>query len=89
MPQHINVASIEPVQSFLSLYIDYYIIEEEGYQRRKWMRKHDDAFASIFEARTGIHIPTLHEMRRDALNPNIGAGTSNLNVQAVFISSLV
>ena len=33
-PQDIDVASIEPIQSFLSLYIYYYIIEEEGCQRR-------------------------------------------------------
>ena len=32
--QDIDVASIEPIQSFLSLYIYYYIIEEEGCQRR-------------------------------------------------------
>ena len=29
-PQDIDVASIEPIQSFLSLYIYYYIIEEKG-----------------------------------------------------------
>ena len=37
-------------------------------------------------AHTGIHIPTLHEMCRETLNPHIG--TSNLNVQVVFVSSL-
>ena len=62
-PQDIDVASIEPVQSFLSLYTYYYIIEE-GCQRRKWVGRHGDAFADIFVAywHTGIHIPTLHEM---------------------------
>ena len=48
MPQDIDVVSMEPVQSFLSLYIDYYIIEEKGFQRRKWIGRHDDAFAGIF-----------------------------------------
>ena len=47
-PQEIDVASIEPIQSFLSLYIYYYIIEEEGCQRRKWVGRHGDAFADIF-----------------------------------------
>ena len=42
---------------------------------------------AFFEARTGIHIPTLLGMRRETLNPNIGTGTPNLNVQAVFILS--
>ena len=60
--QDIDVASIEPIQSFLSLYIYYYIIEEEGCQRRKWVGRRGDAFADIFMAHTGIHIPTLHEM---------------------------
>ena len=46
--QDIDVASIEPIQSFLSLYIYYYIIEEEGCQRRKWVGRHGDAFADIF-----------------------------------------
>ena len=40
----------------------YYIIEEEGCQRRKWVGRRGDAFADIFMAHTGIHIPTLHEM---------------------------
>ena len=39
-------------------------------------------------AHTGIHIQTLHEMCRETLNHHIGTGTSNLNVQVVFISSL-
>ena len=39
-------------------------------------------------AHTGIHIPTLHEMCRETLNPHIGTGTSNLNVQVAFVSSL-
>ena len=52
------------------------------------MGRHGDAFADIFVAHTGIHIPTLHEMRRETLNPHIGTGTSNLNVQVVFVSSL-
>ena len=47
-PQDIDVASIEPIQSFLSLYIYYYIMEEEGCQRRKWVGRHGDAFADIF-----------------------------------------
>ena len=37
---------------------------------------------------TGIHIPTLHEMCRETLNPHIGTNTSNLNLQVVFVSSL-
>ena len=52
------------------------------------MGRHGDAFADIFVAHTGIHIPTLHEMCRETLNPHIGTGTSNLNVQVVFASSL-
>ena len=46
--QAIDVASIEPIQSFLSLYIDYYIIEEKGGQRRKWVGRLGDEFAGIF-----------------------------------------
>ena len=46
--QDIDVASIEPIQSFLSLYIYYYIIEKEGCQRQKWVGRHGDAFADIF-----------------------------------------
>ena len=45
--QDIDVASIEPIQSFSSLYIYYYIIEEEGCQRRRWVGRHGDAFADI------------------------------------------
>ena len=61
--QDIDVASMELIRSFRCLYIIYYyIIEEEGCQRRKWVGRHDDAFADIFVAHTGIHIPTLHEM---------------------------
>ena len=52
------------------------------------MGRRGDAFADIFVAHTGIHIPTLHEMWRETLNPHIGTGTSNLNVQVVFVSSL-
>ena len=52
------------------------------------MERHDDAFACIFMERTGTHIPTLHEMCRETLNPHIGTSTSNLNVQVVFVSSL-
>ena len=35
---------------------------------------------TFFMAHTVIHIPTLHEMCRETLNPHIGTGTSNLNV---------
>ena len=35
---------------------------------------------TFFVAHTGIHIPTL--------NPHIGTGTSYLNIQVVFVSSL-
>ena len=52
------------------------------------MGRHGDAFADIFVAHTGIHIPTLHEMCEETLNPHIGSGTSNLNVNVVFVSSL-
>ena len=50
------------------------------------MGRHDDAFAGIFVAHTGIHIPTLHEVCRETLNPHISMGTSNLNMQVVFVS---
>ena len=53
------------------------------------MGRHGDAFADIFVAHTAIHIPTLHEMSRETLNPHIGTGTSNLTVQVVFVSSLL
>ena len=43
---------------------------------------------ALFVARTGIHQPTLHEMSRETLNPHICMGTSNLNEQIVFVSSL-
>ena len=43
---------------------------------------------AFFVAHTVIHIPTLHEMCRETLNSLFGTGTSNLNVQVVFISSL-
>ena len=43
---------------------------------------------TFFVAHTGIHIPTLHEMCRETLNPHIATGTSNLNIQVVFVSSL-
>ena len=52
------------------------------------MGRHDDAFAGIFVARTGIQIPTLHKMCRETLNLHIGTVTSNLTVQVVFVSSL-
>ena len=41
---------------------------------------------TFFVVQTGIHIPTLHEMCRETLNPHIGTGTSNLNVNVVFVS---
>ena len=63
-------------------------MEEKGCQRRKVVGRHDDAFTGIFVAYTGIHIPTLHEMFRETLNPHIGTDTSNLNVHVVFVSSL-
>ena len=43
---------------------------------------------AFFVAHTGIHIPTLHEMCKEFLNPHIGTCTSNLNVHVVFVSSL-
>ena len=43
---------------------------------------------AFFVARTGIIIPTLHEMYRETLNPHIGTVTSNSNLQIVFVSSL-
>ena len=43
---------------------------------------------AFFVAHIGIQIPTLHEMCRETLNPHIGTGTSNLNVQIVFVSSI-
>ena len=43
---------------------------------------------TFFVAHTGIHIPTLHEVCRETLNPHIGTGTSNLNIQVVFVLSL-
>ena len=52
------------------------------------MGRHGDAFADFFVAHTGIHIPTLHEMCRETLNPHIGTDTSYLNVQFFFVSSL-
>ena len=42
---------------------------------------------AFFVVRIGIHIPTLHEMCRVTLNPHTGTGTSNLNVQVVFVLS--
>ena len=53
------------------------------------MGRHGYAFADIFVAHTGIHILTLHEMCSETLHPYIGTGTSNLNVQVVFVSSLL
>ena len=46
--QDIDVTSLEPIHSFLCHYLYYYIIEEKGCQRRKWVGRHDDAFAGIF-----------------------------------------
>ena len=43
---------------------------------------------ALFVVHTGIHIPTLHEMCREIFNFHIRTGTSNLNVQVVFLSSL-
>ena len=43
---------------------------------------------TFFVAHTGIHIPTLHEMCRETLNPHIGTVTSNSNLQTFFVSSL-
>ena len=48
---------------------------------------HDDAFAGIFVARTGIRIPILHEMYGETSNPHIRMSASNLNAQVVFVSS--
>ena len=52
------------------------------------MERHNDAFAGIFVAHTGIQIPILHEMCREILNPHIGMVTSNSNLQIVLFSSL-
>ena len=43
---------------------------------------------AFFVAHTGTHIPTLHEMCRESLNPHISTGTSNSNLQTDFVSSL-
>ena len=43
---------------------------------------------AYFVAHTEIHIPTLHEMRRETVNPLFGMGTSNSNLQTVFVWSL-
>ena len=43
---------------------------------------------TFFVAHTRMHIPRLHEMCSETLNPHIGTGTSNLNIQVVFESSL-
>ena len=32
---------------------------------------------AFFVARTGIYIPTLHEVCRETLNPHIGTGASS------------
>ena len=40
-------------------------------------------------ARTGIHIPTLHEMCRETFSPHIGTLTSNSNLQTVLVLSLL
>ena len=53
------------------------------------MGRHDDAFAGIFcGAYWDTHTNIAHEMCRETLNPHIRPGTSNLNVQVVFVSSL-
>ena len=87
--QDIDIASIEPTQSFLSLYIGYYIIEEGYHRKCGWgdMMMHLQA---CFMVQTGIqiHVPTLHEMCRETLNPHIGTVTSNSNLQIVFALSL-
>ena len=43
---------------------------------------------TFYVAHTGIHIPTLHEMCRETLNPHIGMATSNSNLQTFFVLSL-
>ena len=70
------------------LYIDYYIIEEKEFHRRRWVGRQDDAFAGIFVAHTGIQKPALHEMCRETLNPHIDMVTSDSNLQIVFVSNL-
>ena len=57
-------------------------------QHRKWVGRHGAAFADIFCGAYWEHIPTLLEMCRETLNPHIGRGTFNLNIQVVFVSSL-
>ena len=39
---------------------------------------------AFFAAHTGIQISTLHEMCRENLNPHIGTGTTNVNVQIIL-----
>ena len=73
--QDIDVVS--PIQSFLSLYIDFYITEEKRFQGRKLVGRHDDAFADSFVAHTRIHIQTLHELCKEILKSQSGMGTSN------------
>ena len=82
-----NVAAIEPIQSFLSLYIDYCIIKETELNTESGWGDIMMRLLAFFVVHTGIHIPTLHEMCRVTLNPHTGTGTSNLNVQVVFVSS--
>ena len=43
---------------------------------------------TFFMAHTGIHIPTLHEMSRETLNPHIATVTSNSNLQTFCVWSL-
>ena len=43
---------------------------------------------TFFVAHTGIHKPTLHEMRRETINPLFGTCTSYSNLQTIFVSSL-
>ena len=52
------------------------------------MGRHD-AFAGIFcGTYWDTHTNVAHGMCRETLNPLIGTGTSNLNVQVVLVSSL-
>ena len=42
----------------------------------------------FFVMRTGIQLPTLHDVCRETLNPHISLVTSNSNLQIVFVLSL-
>ena len=39
---------------------------------------------TFFVAHTGIHIPTLHEMCRETLNPHIGTGTGCFGIESFY-----